>query len=253
MQTTSRIIRTGAKHPAARLFCFPYAGGGASIYRQWAGKLPAWIEVCALQLPGRENRMSEPGYTQMKVAIAEVVETIHPLLDKPFYLFGHSMGSAISFELARFLRRHNLAQPKHLFVSAKRSPQLPRIKEPIYALPDHEFVANIKEFGGTPDEVFKNEELMDLFLPLLRTDFTLLETYKYVPELPLAYPISAYCGTDDKEVSEESMAGWQKLTSSSFKLEMIPGNHFFINSQQNLLLKYIAREIEESNYSALPD
>lgn len=245
MLTKSRIVRTGAKQPAARLFCFPYAGGGASIYRQWASKLPAWIEVCALQLPGRENRMSEPGYTDVKNAVEEVADTIHTLLDKPFYLFGHSMGSVISFELARFLKRHNLLEPQRLFISAKRGPQVPRrdTNEDIHALPDREFLAGIKKLGGTPDEVLQNEELMELFLPMLRADFTLLETYKYVPAPPLACPISAYCGTGDKEVNKEEMLGWQEQTTGTFKLTMIPGNHFFIHGQQDLLLKYISQEL----------
>jgi medium-chain acyl-[acyl-carrier-protein] hydrolase len=242
MPTPSRLIRTGAKQPAARLFCFHYAGGGASVYRQWAGKLPAWIQVCAMQLPGRETRMGERGYTHMKATIEEVAETICPLLDKPFYLFGHSMGAAISFELARFLRRSDLPQPSHLFVSARRGPQVPRRDEVLYhTLPDREFLAAIKKLGGTPDEVLQNEELMELFLPLLRADFTLLETYKYSPEPPLACPISAYCGTQDKEVNEEEMAGWREQTSSSFTLKMIPGGHFFIHSQQDLLLRYISQ------------
>ena len=181
MLTPSRLLRTGAKQPAARLFCFPYAGGGASIYRQWASKLPVWIEVCAFQLPGREIRMREPGHTDLRSAVEEVADTIHSLLDKPFYLFGHSMGSAISFELARLLRRSGLPQPRHLFVSARRAPQLPQPKEDIHVLPEREFLASIKKLGGTPEEVLKNEELMELFLPTLRADFTLLETYKYVP------------------------------------------------------------------------
>ncbi len=243
MPIKSRIIRTGAKQPAARLFCFPYSGGGASIYRLWAGKLPDWIEVCALQLPGRESRIGEPSYTDMKPAIEEIADTIHPLLDKPFYLFGHSMGARISFELARFLRRYNLPQPKHLFVSASRGPHMPRRDEDIHTLPDREFLAEIKKLGGTPDEVLHNEELMELFLPILRADFTLLETYKCMPEPPLAYPISAYCGTEDTEVSEEDMVGWQEHTNSTFKLVMIPGNHFFLHSQRDLLLKYISQEL----------
>jgi medium-chain acyl-[acyl-carrier-protein] hydrolase len=243
MPTTSCLIRNGAKQPAARLFCFPYAGGGASIYRQWAGKLPAWIEVCTFQLPGRENRLREPGHTDMKAAIEEISSAIHPLLDKPFYIFGHSMGARISFELVRFLRRHHLPQPERLFVSASRGPHMPRRHEDLHALPDREFLAGIKKLGGTPDEVIQNEELMELFLPILRADFTLLETYEYMPQPPLTCPISAYCGTRDAEVSEEEAAGWQEQTSSTFKLVMIPGSHFFINSQQDLLLRSISQEL----------
>ena len=243
MQTTSRIIHTGAKQPAARLFCFPYAGGGASIYRQWASKLPAWVEVCALQLPGRENRLREPGYTNMKAAIEEIAETISPLLDKPFYLFGYSMGSLISFELTRLLRRHNLPQPQHLFVSAHRGPSVPRRRTGIHTLPDRQFLDEIKKLGGTPDQVLENEELMEIFLPMLRADFTLLETYEYVPEPPLTCPISAYCGREDEGVSAEEMAGWKVQTSGAFKLVMVSGGHFFIHGQQELLVECVSRDL----------
>ena len=120
---------------------------------------------------------------------------------------------------------------------------MPRSDEDIHTLPDPEFWAEIKRLGGTPDEVLQNAELMELFLPILRADFTLLETYKCQPEPPLACPISAYCGTEDTEVSEEEMASWQEQTSSTFTLKMIPGNHFFIHSHQNLLLHYISQEL----------
>jgi medium-chain acyl-[acyl-carrier-protein] hydrolase len=243
MVTTPEIIHTGAKQPAARLFCFPYAGGGASIYRQWASKLPAWVEICAIQLPGREKRMREPAHTNIQVAIEEIASAIRSLLDKPFYLFGHSMGSLISFELARLLRRSGLPQPKRLFVSARGAPHIKCHHEEIHTLPDHEFLAGIQKLGGTPDEIFQHTELMELLLPMLRADFTLHETYRYIPEPPFSYPINAYCGTQDKEVSIEEMTGWQEQTSSTFKLEIIPGNHFFIHSQQDLLLKYIAQEL----------
>jgi medium-chain acyl-[acyl-carrier-protein] hydrolase len=243
MLTTPRIIHTGAKQPAVRLLCFPYAGGGASIYRQWASKLPAWVEVCAIQLPGRENRMHTPAHINMQAAIEEIATNIQPLLDKPFYLFGHSMGALISFELARFLRRSNLPQPARLFVSASRAPQMQHHNEEIHALPGREFLAGIKKLGGTPDEILQHEELMELLLPMLRADFTLYETYRYTPEPPLSYPINAYCGTHDAEVSKEEIAGWQEQTSNTFKLEMISGDHFCIHSQQDVLLKYISQEI----------
>ena len=243
MLTTPQIIRTGAKQPASRLFCFPYAGGGASIYRQWANKLPTWTEVCAIQLPGRENRMHVPAHTNIQATIEEIAACIQPLLDKPFYFFGHSMGSLISFELARFLRRSNLPQPQRLFVSAGRAPQIPRHSENIHELPNREFLAGIKKLGGTPDEILQHEELMELLLPMLRADFTLYATYRYTPEPPFSYPINAYCGTHDKEVGIEDMTGWREQTSSTFKLEMIPGGHFFIHSQQDVLLQYIAQEL----------
>jgi surfactin synthase thioesterase subunit len=187
--------------------------------------------------------MNESGYRNMKTAIEEIADTVDPLLDKPFYIFGHSMGARISLELARFLRRYNLPQPERLFVSGSRGPHMPPRHKDIHALPDREFLAEINRLGGTPTEVLQHEELMQLFMPILRADFTLLETYRCAPEPPLACPINAYCGTEDREASEEEVAGWQIHTSNDFKLVMIPGNHFFINSQQDLLLQHISQEL----------
>src|SRR5690349_11863534 len=133
------VTRTKA-HPQRRLFCFPYAGGGASIYRQWASLLPADIEVCALQLPGRENRILEPLFTQLEPLVRTLADVLQPYLDVPFSFFGHSMGALISFELARYLRRHHLPQPRRLLLSAHRAPQLPYRGPRLHTMPHDEFI-----------------------------------------------------------------------------------------------------------------
>src|SRR5689334_8070972 len=108
-----------------RLFCFPYAGGGAEIYRLWPQNLPSEVEVCVAQLPGRGMRLREQPFTSLDALVETGTEAIAPLLDKPFALFGHSMGAMISFELAQRLRERGGPQPAHLFVSGRRAPQLP--------------------------------------------------------------------------------------------------------------------------------
>lgn len=153
------------------------------------------------------------------------------------------MGTLVSFETARLLRRQALPQPKHLFVSGGRAPQLPQRHKDIHHLPDPAFLAGVKKLGGTPDEVMQHEELIALLLPLLRADFTMNETYHYTPEPPFLFPISAYCGTKDNEVSEEEMIAWKEQTSNAFVCIMIEGDHFFINSKQGLLLHSIAQEL----------
>jgi medium-chain acyl-[acyl-carrier-protein] hydrolase len=248
MQTPPWIIRTGAKEPVLRLFCFPYAGGGASIYRQWSSKLPTWVEICAIQLPGRENRFCETAYTKHQEVVSALTRVIDQLLDGPFCFFGYSMGALISFELARALRHNNQPQPRKLFVAACHAPQQVKVKEKAYLLPDHEFQAKIQKLGGTPEVILQNAELMQLLLPLLRADFTLHETYTYKEEPPLTYPIHAITGTEDKEVNIQDVESWHEQTCSTFKLEMIKGNHFFIHSQQDLLLRSISRELQ--NWSA---
>ncbi len=115
MPNSSWIIRTKTQ-PRLRLFCFPYAGGGASIYRLWSSKLPNEVEACPIQLPGRENRIAEPLYTHIAPLVAELALVMRPYQDIPYMFFGHSLGALVAFELARYQRRNHLPEPTHLFV-----------------------------------------------------------------------------------------------------------------------------------------
>lgn len=210
-----------------RLFCFPYAGGSANIFRRWSNHLPNTIEVCAVELPGRGMRIKLPPFTQLEPLITELASVLKPKLDKPFAFFGHSMGGLVSFELALLLRKKYGINPNHLFVSAHRAPQLVDPKPPIHNLPEAEFIAELRRLNGTPQTLLENEELMQLFLPILRADFAVLETYVYTQQAPLNIPITAFGGLEDQEVSRDQIQAWQEQTSASFALHMFPGDHFF--------------------------
>src|SRR5205814_4666171 len=171
-----------------RLFCFPYAGGGASIFRTWSENLPPEIEACPIQLPGRESRLLEAPFSQLFSLIEPVAQALLPYLDMPCAFFGHSMGALVSFELARYLRRQHGLSPVHLFVSGRRAPQLSDPDPPIHPLPEAEFLEELRSLKGTPEEVLQNTELLQLLLPLLRADFAVCETYAYAPETPLLCP-----------------------------------------------------------------
>jgi medium-chain acyl-[acyl-carrier-protein] hydrolase len=234
-------LLTHQEHPANRLFCFPYAGGGsAAIYRTWQQGLPPEVEVCPIMLPGREARFTERPYTRVEELVAELSKHIRPYLDVPFQFFGHSMGALISFDLARHLRRQQLPQPTQLFVSAHRSPQLPRRQEPMHTKTDAEFMASLEEIGGTPEAILHNKELMEIFLPLLRADFTLCEIYQYQPEAPLDYPITAFGGRDDKDIPVSDIEGWLSQTSNTFSSQTFPGGHFYLHPCQKQLLQSIS-------------
>jgi medium-chain acyl-[acyl-carrier-protein] hydrolase len=226
-----------------RLFCFPYAGGGASLFRTWADDLPPAVEVCPIQLPGRENRFIEPRYTHVAPLIAALGEALHPYLDKPCALFGHSMGALIAFELARYLRQRDGFIPERLFVAAHRAPQLPYRRPPLHPLPDPAFTAALRRLNGTPPGVLEHVELWELMLPLLRADFTLAETYTYTPDEPLTCPISAFGGMGDHEVDWEDIAAWSEQTRGSFTLRMLTGDHFFLHSARTLLLPAISQDL----------
>lgn len=228
-----------------RLFCFPYAGGSASIFRGWAEKLPATVEVCAVQLPGRGSRLLEPAITRMPRLIKAIAPAILPYLDKPFAFFGHSMGTAISLELARYLRRKSQVEPVHLFVSGGRAPQLSVPELITYNLPEAEFLDELRRLNGTPTEILEHPELMTLMLPVLRADFELVQTYVYTDGEPLACPITAFGGTLDKEVGLRRLQAWRAQTTSHFSYNMIAGDHFFIHKSQTRLLSALSKELKK--------
>jgi medium-chain acyl-[acyl-carrier-protein] hydrolase len=227
-----------------RLFCFPYAGGSSMVFRNWADSLPASVEVCALRLPGRESRLREEPHTSLPLLTRAIDEALAPYLDKPFAFFGHSMGAIIGYDYARLLREERGLKPQHLFVSGRRAPHLSDPDDSgTYALPEPEFVEEVRRLNGTPKEVFEHPELMQMMIPLLRADFSVCQTYAYTPAPPLDCPITAFGGLGDEGVPRESIEAWREHTASTFTARMLQGDHFFINSSQALLLRAISTEL----------
>jgi medium-chain acyl-[acyl-carrier-protein] hydrolase len=241
--TTWFNCQTTGTLPAVRLFCFPYAGGGAGIYRGWGDILPRHVEVCAAQLPGRGTRVREPAATDLGALVRALADALENKLDRPFAFFGHSLGALICFELARHLRERGGPQPIYLFVSGRRAPQLPGTQRVIHDLPEPEFIEELRRLRGTPTEVLEHPELMQLLSPPLRADFSLAETYAYAPGPRLNCPISAFGGLQDEEVGREELEGWKEQMTGRFKLRMMPGNHFFLNDVQQPLLRSIAEDL----------
>src|SRR5512145_848665 len=199
-----------------RLFCFPHAGGAASMYLSWPGLLPASISICPIQYPGRENRLGERPLKQLTDLADGLAPVLRPYVEKPFAFFGHSMGALAAFELAHLLNRLYGVLPAFFFVSGFRAPQLPPINEPIANLPEDEFIAELRSYNGTPDEILESREMMQLLMPTLRADFNAVETYRYTPKAPLRCPIAAFGGTQDHGVPEEDVAAWGEQTTSAF-------------------------------------
>ena len=228
-----------------RLFCFPYGGAGASIFQTWSSKLPSEIEICPIQLPGRENRLQETPLTRLKPLLQTLAPLLEPYLNVPFAFFGHSLGALLSFETARELRRRNCQQPVHLFVSGSRAPQLPDLEPPIHRLPEPKFIEAIKRYQGTPEEIANDPEVMSLYLPALRADMTILETYFYATEPPLDCEITAFGGLEDRQIDQEQIMSWREQTAQEFSLQMFAGNHFFLQTAETELLKAIARQLQQ--------
>jgi medium-chain acyl-[acyl-carrier-protein] hydrolase len=227
-----------------RLFCFPYAGAGASVFFPWPRALPPEVEVAAVQLPGRETRLMEKPYSDMRELVAKLGDALTPwLAEKPFAFFGHSNGAIMSFELARLLRREGRAMPRHLFLSGRMAAHIPNHHDPIHALPEPEFSDQLRRLEGTPEEILQNAELMELIRPLLRADFSLAETYVCQPEPPLDVPISAYGGDADPDVTTTDVEAWREHTTAGFRCRIFRGGHFFLNTERQHVLDELSREL----------
>ena len=233
-----------------RLFCFPHSGAGVSNFSPWAKYLPHYVDLCCIQLPGRERRIKEPLIDHLTPIIDYLIPELLPYLVQPFAFLGHSLGALISFELARQLYRHENLQPLHLFVSGREAPQIPPSLPLLHQLSDLELVEEIRRFNGTPETILQEPELIKLFLAILRADLAVNEKYEYLPAFPLNIPITAFGGKFDHKVSLESLSAWQSQTCSSFNLHMFSGGHFFFKDQPsqffqtlNLELKKIKRKL----------
>lgn len=235
--------RRAGPDPKLRLFCLPYAGGGTAVFHAWTDHLPNAVDVCPIALPGRESRIRETAFDRLAPLIEALSAAIHPFLDKPFVLFGHSMGALIAFELARSLRERGDPTPAHLIVSAASAPHHRGSGSRIHALPDHEFSERLRLLRGTPEAVLENKELMQLLLPALRADFAVCEEYVYHADSPLDCPITAYGGRDDPEFDVDLLRAWREQTRGAFRLRLFPGGHFYLLTARERLLRVIGDEL----------
>jgi medium-chain acyl-[acyl-carrier-protein] hydrolase len=238
------LTRAPRSNARLRLFCLPYAGGGSSIFRNWQECLAPSIDPVPIQLPGRDARLLEKPNPDVHAVVEMLSEALEPYLDRPFALFGHSLGALISFELCRRLRLNGCPAPVRLFVSAFHAPQNPRRGKTIHHLSDSEFLEELRELGGTPEAVLRDRELMQILLPIVRSDFQMHETYAYRESAPLDCPISAFGGLQDRHVPEADLRAWRAQTSADFSLKMFPGDHFFLHTARKSLLRWISDDLQ---------
>lgn len=235
-------LKTVASAPL-RMFCFPYAGGGAWAYRKWKDALVDDVALYSIQLPGRENRIDEAPITSMPAMRARLAEEIAPYLDRPFIFFGHSLGSLIAFECVRELRDRGLPLPQRMIVSGRRAPHIGRTEKPWHSMSDVDLMAELKNLGGTPDGILENAELRALFLPVLRADFGLNEAYVHREEAPLPMVATMLRGTDDPTTSLAQAEEWRRHFSSPVRFVEYGGGHFFIDSHFPAVIAQVNAEL----------
>jgi medium-chain acyl-[acyl-carrier-protein] hydrolase len=225
-----------------RLFCFPYAGGGSSIYRTWPEELPANVELVAVELPGRDTRFKDAPFDRLATMVPAVADALADELRAPFAIYGHSMGALIGFALTRELRRRKVPAPRHLFVSGRRAPQFPE-PDPMFDRSDAAFLEGLRRLGGISEAVLQEEELMAIFSPILRADFAIGDTAVIAAEEPLDVPISVLGGLTDERASVEELHAWGAQTRAAFDVETFTGGHFFLHSERAALLRSLARRL----------
>jgi len=227
-------VRSKPIDARVRLFCFPYAGGGASIFRSWS--MPG-IEICGIQLPGRESRIREIPLRSMDRLADQAAEAVSKYGDLPRAFYGHSMGALVAYELMARLGG------THLFVGGCASPRRVPAQQQLHRLPDAELMAAIASWNGTPEAVLREPELMALMLPALRADLEIFEQYSTGPETRLHCPVTAFAGDSDDRAPAASMEMWRSVTRGAFQLQVLEGGHFFLRDSRQALLGFIQREL----------
>jgi surfactin synthase thioesterase subunit len=213
-----------------KLFCFPYAGGSAAIYEKWKRIIHPSIELISIEYSGRGRRFTEPIYTDMEEVVDDIYNIIKYEIDTvPYFFFGHSMGSLISYELSHKIKKSAHREPSHIFFSGKAAPNCKNRDKTLHNLNDVEFKEELFKLEGTPKEILENDDLMNIFLPILRSDFKVVEEYAYKDKLEkLNCDFTILYGSGDN-MSLNELCDWQKHTNGRCSYIKFPGGHFFIN------------------------
>jgi medium-chain acyl-[acyl-carrier-protein] hydrolase len=231
--------------PACRVFCFPYAGGSAAIYRGWHAALPSSAELLAVELPGRGAHFNSPPIASLARLAARLADVIAPLLDTPAIFFGHSNGALMSYALALELSRRGLPLPQRILLSAKKPPHLDG-GNPAHDLPTPQFVERLQTLDGTPPEILANPDLLELFLPILRADFAISETYRHAPCAPLPCRAALLGSANDEDVSLAQLREWNRYFTEEPSMHLVEGGHFFVHSARDAVLRILRRHVQDS-------
>ncbi|MQB40473.1 alpha/beta fold hydrolase [Rhizobium sp. ICMP 5592] len=237
MSSSRWFVNGHCSTPRLRLYCFSHAGGDAATYLGWQAALAPDVEVWGVRLPGRGSRFHETAYRSLDDAVAAVTPVIAAASTGIRYaFFGHSLGALMAFEVARSLRRQQLSEPIALIVSGADAPDTRDPRRRLSLLGDDALLDALTAFNGIPADLLDQRELMELCLPTTRADFEMVETYRYMPDEPLAIPIDVFAGKTDTHIRLDQVATWKNQTSASCTVEWFDGDHFFIDAERDRVL-----------------
>jgi surfactin synthase thioesterase subunit len=236
------LLRFGAaNNHGRRLFCLPYAGGTPGVYRAWSKLLPVDVDVTAVTLPGRTPGSGEPLLGSIREIVDVLLPEVQAATDVPYAFFGHSMGALVAFELAVALQDAEGPAPDCLFVSGRRAPDEPHTGSSIYDLPHAEFLDALdRSYGGVPDAIRREPELLALLLPALRADVRTFETYAPLSDARVRCPVHVYGGADDTRPRPDQLSGWQRVAEQEISVRLFPGGHFYLAAEAEAVTGDIA-------------
>lgn len=227
-----------------KVFCFHHAGGGATFYKSWVQHFSSEYELIAIQLPGRLSRFDEAPLNSIDSIVASVDIGINKEVDRPFVVIGNSFGAVVAFEWIRLLRKSGKALPVHFFPMSRSAPQLEILKPHLHLLGQDEFIQEMgRRYGGIPNELVNEPELLELLIPTLRADMMALETYRFRLEEKLTVPMTTLFGSVDSNTNKDKMDLWREQTSSHFESVEFPGGHFFSEGSESAVVSYILKKL----------
>ncbi len=236
----------------ARLFCIPYAGGSASVYRPWTLAAPAWLQVVPVELPGRGRLVKEPLPSSFLDLAGRIAEVIEQASDKPFAIFGHSLGALLAYQATTILAgKAETRQPRRLYLSGVTPPFLGKERRPLADMDEATLLKYLRAFEGTPDALLNDPSIRAFLLPILRADFRLVEQYRLADPLPLQTPLTVLQGKDDPATPYPDMLQWERAAAGDFLFRTYPGGHFFLNGPE--VMADVVRDLEQLGLDVASD
>ncbi len=245
-QTNWFRIPKRVNDPQLRLICFPYAGGNAGTYVNWVKNIPSTVELIAIEPPGRAVRMLEQPFDDMNTLIGDLLPHYQHLIDRPYIVFGHSLGGRMAYDISLKCQLLGLRLPSHFIASASRAPHIVKQRKNIYDLPDPQFLDKLRGFNGTSEDILSNKELMDLLMPMLRADFKIADMYLTDPK-PLDVPFSVWGGQEDHEISKLDLESWADCCAREVEMEYLPGGHLFVDSHAAGVLERLNKILQRAS------